>query len=160
MKKIILFISFFAVNIMFGQSINLKELINLVEMNNDEFDTFCVKKGYELYLLNSNDSNDQISYFVNENKGDFSSNYLSKFNYKEKNRIMVSYQTIKSNYILIKNEIKLNGFIFLENQIIDETYYLEYKKNNLELSLVTFKAKNKVNIENTVYEISIAVTKN
>ena len=155
MKKFILILSLFVINSVISQKINLNELILSSEMNNDEFDTFCIKKGYTLHLTESDDYSENITYIFDGNEKGFSTNHISKFNYKTKSKIMVSYQTIKSNYISIKNEIKSNGFIFTENKQIDGTYYLEYKKNNLELTLATFKTKNKDNIEITQYEISI-----
>lgn len=159
MKKFILFLSLFVINSVFSQKVSLNELILLAKMNDDEFDTFCIKKGYDIHLIENDDYSENITYIFKKNEMNFSTNYISKFNYKTKNKIMVSYQTTSPNYISIKNEIKSNGFIFIENKLIDETYYLEYKKNNLELSLASFKTKNKDNIEITQYEISLTLLK-
>lgn len=151
MKVLIIIALHLLTAISFGQSFTIVELIKINDYQFDEFDTYVTTKGYKYYQNDDNNIANVISYAFNTNKQPTS--YISTFQFKNEAKRMVSYQTMSADiYLKIKNELKTLGFKFIETKTHNGSTFLEYKKENISVSLAS-----KINSGNdlTSYEISV-----
>jgi hypothetical protein len=145
----------FSFNNLIAQSFSLNELIKINNINLDDFDTYVTKKGYSFYENNSSSLAEETSYFFKVNG--IKTYYISKYQYKDKKREMVSFQTPKNtHYLNIKTELKQLGFKFVETRNFNESTFFVYEKGRTELSLISTTQQGQFGgPKQTVYEISV-----
>jgi hypothetical protein len=138
-----------------AQSYNLSELIKINKLNLDDFDTYVTKKGYTFYQNNTSSLANETSYFFKVNG--VKTYYISKYQYKDNKRELVSFQTPKNtHYLNIKLELKQLGFKFVETRNFNESTFFVYEKGGIELSLISTTQQGQFGgPKQTVYEISV-----
>ena len=154
MKNLFIFFIFCS-NISFSQIFTLDELVNISNMNTDEFDSFVISKGYEFFKTETDDYSENIIYAHNLKSNNIAPSYISKYMFKKNPNTMVSYQTLeKEVYISIKKQIKTLGFVFVDTETNEnKSIFLNYKKGEIKLTLTSILSVK--NPGNTFYEISI-----
>lgn len=151
-KLLLLCIAFVTSNFAYSQSFTVSELIKIHNYDLDGFDTYVTEKGYKYY---KNDDSEYAlsSSYVYSLKGSAEA-FISTFQYKLKNKKMVSFQTFDSKtYLLLKSEIKNLGFRYLNTETNKGSTFLNYSKGNIEITLAS-STQNNGTI--TSYEISVA----
>ncbi len=154
MKKLYIFFVF-CLNISYGQVFTVNELINMSNMNTDEFDTFAISKGYAFFKVENDDYSDNIIYAHKLKYNNIAPSYIAKYSVKKKPKTIVSFQTSeKEIYISIKNQINQLGFVFVGTDTDEnKSIFLDYKKGEIKLTLTSILSVK--NPGNTYYEISI-----
>ena len=156
MKIFFLIITFLSFNdFLLAQNFSLNELIRLNTYSLDNFDTQVTKRGYQYFdTENSSLATSTIyTYKVNGLK----TYYITKFFYKKNNSEMISFQTPKNTtYLKIKSELKTLGFIYAGAHTFQGSTFFNYKKGDIEVSLVSGTQKSELGgPTQTVYEISV-----
>lgn len=167
-NKLYLIVTFlFCFNILSAQKINLADLESLVNIESiDEFDSYATDKGYEYSETANTEISKRVSYTYGRNSSlDFTDNkisatyWLSFYKYTSNHSDYsksITYQTnYKEDYMIIKSELKANGYTLITNETWEGKLRLVYKKksNICEIYIgTTISAWN--NIVN-YYEISL-----
>ena len=132
MKKLFIFFIFCS-NISFSQIFTLDELVNISNMNTDEFDSFVISKGYEFFKTETDDYSENIIYAHNLKSNNIAPSYISKYMFKKNPNTMVSYQTLeKEVYISIKKQIK-NGSSFYTHLNLFQRIKLKWMRNEYDI---------------------------
>lgn len=151
-----IFFVVFSAGYSFSQTFSLTDLVNIVKMDIDNFDTYATSKGYK--YLNATDKEDSkgITYAYNQNQYSKNAEKFITLKYVYYGGKNVTYQTIKtSDYLNIKTQIKPLGFVFNKSEKFEEANFLYYKKGKLELTLVSFQTPNESGDLSTGYEIGL-----
>ena len=151
MKYIFALLLVFSFNLSFGQ-MTLNELMRVYNMNFDQFETFAISKGYEIYKI-YNDKENSVSYTKGYGKD---TKYLALFgvSYNSFNKgINVSYQTGNpTEYLKIKNEMKNLGFKLFDSYFSLDSQVKEYRNNKFQLIIYTIPPKDNNSVH---YEINL-----
>jgi hypothetical protein len=152
--KIYLFLFAFLIltNKTFGQNFNLSELIMINNYSIDRFDTYMTEKGYKYFIIENDKRRKSIGYVFYINGKE--SYYMTKFyDYTDSPKLRLSFQTMSSSvYLKIKSDLKTLGFKFRDTETNESTNFLNYIKNNIEISLASsINSGNKL----TTYEITV-----
>jgi hypothetical protein len=142
----------------YSQSISLTELINLNNANEDDFDTFIIRKAfkYDSFEKLSIANRKSYVYYLEGVKN----SYVTKFIFTNSSNEMVSFQTPSSSiYLNFKMDLKKLGFIFKKTETYENTTFMYYTKGNLELSLTSSTDESRTSGVKTFYEISITKIK-
>lgn len=162
MKKITLILilsSFFSLNT-FGQKLTVNELINLIDYNSDELDTYLVKKGFVFRPgidSNNEDTKLDCNYFYEYSHKVKSYYDFAIFQCKYNNyQSSINFRTPSSNdNLLFKTELKNNGFKFINAYDDDNIHFINYE---LIITKYVFKAtlaSRTIDENETIYELSI-----
>jgi hypothetical protein len=125
-----------------GQSIKISEMMTQLEVNNDDFDTWILKKGYKL-TSDENSKDENCQYFYAYTQKTILTNEIAFYKciydgYKPN----IAFRTqSEENYLSFKTELKTLGFIFTETVTRDQGKLIFYTLHNngkeYELSLAT-----------------------
>lgn len=151
-KLLLLCLAFITSNFAYSQNFTVSELIKINNYDLDSFDTYVTEKGYKYYKNEDSEYALSSSYAFSV-KGSAEA-FISTFQYKLKNKKMVSFQTFNSKtYLLLKAEIKNLGFKYVNIETYNGKTFLNYSKGNIEITLAS-STQNNGTI--TSYEISVA----
>lgn len=157
-KIIILFFLIFQNPDIYSQNFTVVELEKVMTLDVDEFETFVMKKGYEFVNFEKTEYSDNLSYGFDEKNRNKYEHYISRFKYNQKEGLMISFQTYKTEYYLnLKKELKISGYKFRGTEYSDDgtKYFLNYEKNGISFSLTTLQMDNDSGDKITNYEISL-----
>ena len=145
----------------FSQSFTLAELIKITKSSDDNFDTYATLRGFTFYSNETDDTEVENQSYVYKSN-DVKIAYLTKYSFltnKYEKSSMVSFQTINSSaYLKIKNELKANGFKFLNKDLHNGTTFLNYSKGKIEISLASSSDESNGSYrQRTSYEISVSI---
>jgi hypothetical protein len=154
----ILFIFF--TNGLYSQRIAVNELMSIFNFNQDEIDTYIVKKGYKFHptVDSKNEKHKE------ECKFNYTYSYIKNPHYDfaiynciyNDNKTTISARTrSETDYLKFKDELKLKGFKYIETFDFEESKFITYElllnKKTYEASLVSTPLRDGT----TIYEISI-----
>ncbi len=134
----------------------LKELIALASKDDEYFDTYVTGKGFEFTEAKNIDECEAINYdFSASSDRKFRTQSIYKINCENFWTCHWYPGTIKA-YTAIKNELKANGFKFIE-KTVDEIGGLnfDYKKGNIIVTLGSFENKTSNGDKITSYSIYV-----
>jgi hypothetical protein len=141
-----------------AQTFSLTELVNLTAMDVDQFDTFVTNKGFKYLESEDKDQIKSIEYCYNQSENSkWAEKYIShNYIFFTTTDIIITYQTSKSiDYLKIKSQVKQYGFKFVKTVNENGATFLEYKRNKLKLSLISYQNETLSGKVATNYEISI-----
>jgi hypothetical protein len=160
LKTMILIVFVLSFQNLFSQTISLGELIRLNNINEDDFDTFVIAKGFKYDGYENGKDYTAKRYTFYENG--YKSSFITKYKYNYDNKEMVSFQTPHSEtYMNIKTSAKNQGFKYVNSTTIekDNVTLMNYYKGRLNLTLASGKDESNYGGQKTLYEISIIENK-
>ena len=141
----------------YSQNFTVAEMEKIATLNEDEFETFVMERGYEFVKFDKDTFADSLIFgFDKENRNQYE-HYIARHKFNQKDRLMISFQTYKTEYYLgLKKQLKSFGYKFVGTETSDDgTYFLNYKKNGMSFSLASIQANNNSGQKFTSYEISL-----
>jgi hypothetical protein len=140
----------------FSQKFTLSELVQLNKSNWDYFDTYVLDKGYEYNNATNNDSLITKYYSNEESITGKAQRFIRKSIYSSGFKY-VEWQTAhKSEYLLIKKDLKSQGYKYIgEGTIDDKVSYLKYLKVNIIVMLFLGKADTDAGYQTPTNHISV-----
>lgn len=158
MKEVLLiFLTYFITSAAFGQTFTIKDFESFLKMNQDDFETAIMKKKF-VFAETAEDEYDchcityEYAYGRNANNSS-ASKFISLYVFKSGKR-GVGYQTLdQSEYVKLKNSLKLSGYILDRNVRSEDgtTIYYFYKKGKTNLTINTSVTKSDSEIINTYF---------
>lgn len=142
-----------------AQRFSLNELLKLNNNSFDDFNDLSVSKGYKLYEVDGNDRAEFFTYAYGQNRSNiYASRVVSKFNYKQRNKQIVSFQTLNSgDFLYIKDQLQNLRFSFINNKTNKNgVKFSVYRKGNTEVSLASDNAFNASGERITYYHVLVA----
>ena len=134
-----------------AQVLKIKDLVLMLPYNNEKIDTYLSNKGFEFESIKNSDDLDQLTYLYK--LSEWRREYFSKYDYFDGKK-MISYCIFDQNaYSKIKQDIKVNGFIFIKQYNYQGKLVLEYKKGKTYLSVWSGKADGETF---NAYEINVS----
>ena len=116
MKKLIILFLLILPSVSFCQ-LKVNDLIQIYSMDFDQFEKFCIEKGYELYQVEEHPESNGIYYKRGKGKD---TRYIGLFEKFKNQGIKVKYQTSNSSEVVsFKQQIKSLGFIFIKSESVD-----------------------------------------
>ncbi len=163
MKIIGFVILLFTCHVSLGQKITINDLVKVVNMDWDQFDTYALVNGFVFEKNESTPMSVSKSYSKEGhhvmNERSITKSIIFKASEDKPYLVDVTYNTeISSEYLLLKSQAKACGFIFVGTQNYSSgAVGLEYEKKKLHLSLIPGRATTKDGYEtsNPRYEIAI-----
>ena len=137
--------------------ITLIDMKTIIKMDYDSFETFAMKKGFSFSNIQSDEQKkpyESVTYTKGLGKNTKYITLYSKF--IDFNKRSVIYQTNnETEYLLIKNQMKEQGFVLFDTEHFQErgVLFKTYKNKNYTLILGT--GKNEINT--VTYEISLEI---
>ena len=165
-KYLILFLLIVITSNIYSQNLNLSDLIKMIKMDVETFDTYITEKGFSFESNLSDEYYEGRSYkhSVIKINGD---KFVSKYHYVNKYdtdpyKNEIGLQTIyKDEYVGIKRDLLKYGFKFSSTKKIDEKFHngkvgfeSVYLGNKMRVTI--FSYINRSESETTIYEISIS----
>lgn len=164
-KTIILLLLLVITSNIFSQNLNLSDLIKMIKMDVETFDTYITQKGFS-FESNMSDELAEGRIYKHSNvkiKGD---KFVSKYQYVNKDytdpyKNHIQLQTIyKDEYVGIKSDLLKYGFKFSYTKKMDENIFngkdgfeSVYLRNRIKVNLISYI--NRSESERTIYEITI-----
>lgn len=144
----------------YSQSFSVKELENMSKYNWDTFDTFISNKGY---IFNKNSSNDtfksKVYAYAKNNISTYASSWIGLYKYVpeyEEVSSAVTWQTLnQKEYLIFKNQLKISGYIYIQEKVENEYTVLTYKKGKKQIVIYLGRSKDYGNNDITTYEINL-----
>jgi len=162
-KQIFLTTSFLVIsNFSFAQVWTLNELIKVINMNEDDADTFIIGKGYTFAKTQPHDNCKESIYGYNLSAPDRASYWFSIFtyinSYSYKRKVIWEISNL-DQYSDLKKQIKTSGFIF-ESSDLNPTgsTTFKYYKGNYILHLEIIKVGENTSTYNQ-YLVSLWIKK-
>lgn len=145
-----------------AQVFTMSELEVLSSKNWDEFDTYLIKKGYVYNNYDTDKYSELKTYSFQRNVYSGAAPYWITLCKYLNNNIglisMISWQTNEVNdYIKIKDQLKVLGYVSQNTEIFDGKTVIYYKKLNKEVLLIVGKKLTTDGKEITSYEISLNI---
>lgn len=129
--------------------VNLTEMISMLKMNSDKFETYILNKGYEFSNVKDTDKVFGFTYVKGYEK---ETKYITLYErYFNKGKHLTYQTSNKKEYLLIKKQLIELGFKLVESLNHDGSIAKKYKNNSYELTLI-----NGLNRGEETYEISIS----
>lgn len=158
MKSVFILILFAFNNLSYGQKLSLNDLIKLSKSNADNFDTYVTAKGYKFWKSEPGDGYGEPTtirkYAFKQNGIHHKAAYfICRISFAS-GVCQADYQMgYENEYVSIKNQLKVNGFKFLNSKDgADGTLYLTYKKGNVLVGLISAQSKNSLDESVTAYK--------
>ncbi len=154
MKQIIfLIVTIFCLNPVFGQLISIKELIVLINSDDNNSEKTLNAKGFEIYKFDSTESCFITSFALNKNRLDNNADAfiaIAKF-YNGSKIVSFDFKDV-SHFTNEKNKAEVLGFKFVKTEMAKPgSRFHEYKKDSLILTFWT-----NTYTPTTQYEISLS----
>jgi hypothetical protein len=113
MKRLVFLILMISPFIGFGQ-LGVNDLIQIYNMDFDQFENYCVKRGFELFQIEEHP--DVNGMYYKKGKG-INTRYIGLFDKFKNQGVKVKYQTsISSEVVTLKQQIKNLGFILIKSE--------------------------------------------
>jgi len=141
----------------FAQKFQLAELIKLIPMSSDDFDTYVTRKGYHFKENHKEDLSNGITYSF-DGKICMEQYILTKYNFLN-GEVSITYHTIdKEDYLTIKKQLKSLGFQLKEEKNEDDSVWFIYKNKSMTLALISSEAYTTTaqSLSRGSYEISLS----
>ena len=124
-------------------------MFSMLKMNSDNFETYILKKGYEISNIKDTDKVFGFTYVKGYEK---ETKYITLYERYFSHGKHLTYQTSNKNeYLLVKKQLIEFGFKLIESLNFDGSIVKKYKNNSYELTLI-----NGLNRGEETYEISIS----
>ena len=143
LASVLLFSSFVSAQI------SINEMKNFLKMDLDKFETNVLNKGYEFTKIENEDN----FYGISFRKGQrFNTKYISLYDrFFAKGKCVIYQTSIKSDYLLIKNDLIAQNFKLVNSEDNDGNLHKTYSNKYYVVDLHNAFIDN-----NSVYEISIS----
>lgn len=142
LASVLLFSSFVSAQI------SINEMKNFLKMDIDKFETHALNKGFEFKKIES----DENYYGITFTKGNsINTKYITLYEkFFNVGKSVVFQTSLKSDYILIKNQLIAQNFKLINNEEIDGSLHKTYKNNFYIVELYNAFIDNKVIYEATL----------
>lgn len=144
----------------YTQTFSAVELNAMTKMNIDDFDTYVLKKNFKFLEYKDEPNRTGSTYAYKQSYyGKTATKFISLYQgYFGETNINITYQTADSSeYLKIKNGIKLLGFKFKNTNVSDDSTALIYQKGKYEIWLSSFQSTTTNGTIISDYEISITL---
>lgn len=126
-----------------SQNLTLNDMVKVIKMNEDESDSYLLNKGYTFYKKYDNEDYNFIMYCTNlkiTNGQAACDKTVSLSKRIEGGQKSIGFGTpISKEYLNIKNQLKLLGFVYKETKYLNEnTIEMQYKSSSYTLYLTSY----------------------
>ena len=139
------------------QRFQLAELIKMNSQNWDSFDTYVSTKGYTYQRIDTSNGDESRIYSFNQNeRNDMAPYFITKtINTRLKEKSIAFITIKKDDYLLIKSQLKMVGFIYINSDATDTETSLNYIKGKMRLLIESSRRKNNSGNLITGYNITL-----
>ena len=162
MKNVIIIVALILVSInSFAQKFTINELVKMLKFNDDQFDTYITKKGFQYWKTETFSPSGELPYtatlYAHNKNGhsDKSGYFISKC--ISAGVVFINLQTSqKTDYLSFKSDISASGFKYdgtKDNE--NGAKYLYYSKGTLAICLISTEGTNGLQEKITLYKLTI-----
>ena len=162
-KTLLTLLGFFFSIAIYAQSMSLGDLVKILPMTWDDFDSYMLSKGYQFDGNKSSFGAGEKSVVYKAERGTYYVNKIVKWGISRADEsnpdyVNIEYNTLNSaNYLSLKSQLKTNGYKLISTENRDEHLWLTFRKGDVEVTLISGQATYEDGSKSTEvrYEISV-----